>query len=457
MKRISLALYFILLLIVSSCAKDVYEVSDAPRTQNQAGIIASCVTREDASSLARSQGIKYRVINEKRKLIEFYNVSQTQLKENFPNAKLKANTVFSKPLITFTTNNVAISSQNYQYYGSHTPSYRNGDVSAYFPHLYQIHAGDFVDNQMGENVVIAVIDTGVYYNHPHISSNILTNPSDLHGENGNSRDDDGNGLKDDYVGWDFYNGDAYPIDDNGHGTHVAGLAAGTYGGVAPKAKILPVKVLSNDGSGDLGTIAAGILYAIDRGADIINLSLGGPGGSEASSELSSMFSAMSISKQNDVLVIAAAGNGGNDGMGDCNDTNPVYPANFTHQNVMSVAAVDQFDRLASYSNFGIETVHISAPGGSQSDNGLLSLGLPSCFGPCSDNALQYTKNSGTSMATPIIAGVAALIKGANPSLSAVQIKQILIEQGEFLEELYEKTKYGKRVDARASLAEVLIL
>lgn len=457
MRRISFILYFSLFILLASCGKETYQVSDAPKTQDQAGIIASCVTREDAQSLAQSQGIKYRVINSKRKLIEFYNVSKSQLNVLLPKSKLKQNIVFSKPLVSFGGDATAKSSTNYPYYGAHTPSYRDGDVSNYFPHLQQINAQEFTNGQKGQGTVIAVIDTGVYYNHPHISPNIKTKASENHGSGSNNRDDDGNGLVNDYVGWDFYNGDAFPIDDHGHGTHVAGLAAGTYGGIAPLAKILPVKVLSSNGEGDLATIAAGILYAIDSGADIINLSLGGPGASEASSELSQMFHSMNVSQQNDVLVIAAAGNGGLDGQGDCNDTNPVFPANFSHENIMSVAAVDRFDNLTSYSNYGISTVHISAPGGSQLDNGLLSLGLPSCFGPCSESDLQYTKSSGTSMATPIIAGVAALIKGAKPSLSAVEIKEIIIEKGKFIQKLYEKTKYGKRVDARSAVLEALSL
>lgn len=392
-----------------SCGKAITEVFDAPKTKDRVGIIASCTSKADAESLAQEYGVKYRVINEKRRLIEFIGISQSELEVLLPKAKLKANEIFDDVLISgdFSAQNVA----NYPFYGAHTRQERPSNVERYYPHLAQIDALNI--SNKGEGVVIAIIDTGVYYNHPHLSPNIKTNESDKHGSQGDSRDNDGNGYTDDYVGWDFYNGDAYPIDDNGHGTHVAGLAASTYMGVAPKAKILPIKVLSADGRGDLGTISAGILYAIDNGAHIINMSLGGSGASRASSEVKKIIKNVQVAKTKDVLMISAAGNGGSDGIGDCNDITPVYPANLDEGNMISVASVDRYNNLADYSNYGGATVHVAAPGGDYFTGGLVSTDLPYCSGPCSDNNVPYVSMMGTSMATPVVAGMAAVLKSKN--------------------------------------------
>jgi subtilisin family serine protease len=414
----------IICVLFASCGKSINEKSSAPRTKDQAGIIASCTSRSEAKAIAEELDIEFRVINEKRKIIEFIGISQEDLAKFRPNSKFRKNKLYEDVL--FAGDFKASSTDNYQFYGAHTPQYRNQNSGRYFPHLEQISALDA--SSLGEGVTIAVIDTGVYYNHPHLSPNILTNNSDRHGDQANNSDDDNNGFIDDYVGWDFYNGDAYPIDDNGHGSHVAGLAASTYMGVAPKAKILPIKVLGADGRGDLGTIAAGILYAIDRGADVINLSLGGTVGAEVTSEVQQIINAVKLAKNNSLLV-AAAGNGGNDGLGDCNDSLPIYPANIQEQNVLSVASVDLYNELTEYSNFGGSTVHVAAPGGDNYTGKLNSIALPYCFGPCASSNIPYKGSMGTSMATPIVSGLAAVIKSANSTLSPKQIKDIIIASG----------------------------
>lgn len=452
MKRIS---YIAMMAILfTSCGKTLSEITSAPKSQDRAGIIASCTTKAQAEELAQSHGVQYRVINEKRKLIEFYHISESELKEVLPKAKTKQNIVFDEPLVQG-DNFQAQSGINYQYYGAHNRESRTSDISRFFPHLDQVEGHDFVSNVKGSGVTIAIIDTGVYYNHPHISPNIKTNNSDRHGNNANGVDNDGNGYIDDYAGWDFYNGDAYPIDDHGHGTHVAGLAAGTYAGIAPNAKILPVKVLGADGRGDLGSIAAGILYAIDNGADIINLSLGGPGGGAVTNEIKNLLSSIQVAKQQDIMVIAAAGNGGSDGIGDCNDASPVYPASFDESNLLSVASVDSFNALASYSNFGGESVHVAAPGGSTQNGGLLSLALPSCFGQCSQGTQPYTRSSGTSMATPIVAGLAALIKSAKPSLNHNQIYNIIMNSGIEIGDLQGVIQSGQVINIRNAILDAL--
>ena len=455
MKRIfRLAAKLSLGAILVSCGKEVTEVSSAPKTQDAAGIIASCASVEQAKSFAREHGAKYRVINAKRKLIEFYQTDEQTLKSFLPQVKTRKNIVYEGQLVQGEFPAVQ-SYGDYPYYGAHPPEYRTEGASRYFPHLEQIDGAGFVENVQGEGVVIAVVDTGVYYNHPHISPNVAVNVSDRHGSGGNGQDDDQNGFNDDYVGWDFYNGDAYPLDDHGHGTHVAGLAAGTYGGVAPKAKILPVKVLSSSGRGDLGTIAAGILYAVDMGADIINLSLGGPGAGQASGHLQALLGAVVKAEDNGALLIAAAGNGGEDGIGDCNDATPVYPASFEQENILSVASVDKFNQITAYSNFGTASVHVAAPGGDYQYGGLVSLGVPDCFGPCSSNETTYVSMAGTSMAAPVTAGIAALVKSANPSLGHREIKELIMREGIEAPSLVDKVRSSKVVNAALAVRAAL--
>ncbi|MBC75080.1 MAG: hypothetical protein CME64_03615 [Halobacteriovoraceae bacterium] len=438
------------LLIFISCGKELTEVNSAPGTQDQAGIIAACATVEQAKEYSIKNGSRYRVINSKRNLIEFYDTDLETLKKAIPSVKTRSNKVYEYQLVQ-SNSAQAHSTRNQQFYGAHRPQYRQGDVSRYFPHLRQVKAHDLTAK--GEGVSIAIVDTGVYYNHPHISPNIKVNVNDRHGDNGDGRDNDGNGFADDYAGWDFYNGDAFPIDDHGHGTHVAGLAAGTYGGIAPKAKVLPVKVLNSDGRGDLGTIAAGILYAVDMGVDIVNLSLGGPEAGQAYADIQALLGSVISARDNNILLVAAAGNGGADGLGDCNDATPVYPASFDEDNILSVASVDRYNSITSYSNFGTESVHVAAPGGDSFFGGLLSLGLPNCYGPCSDSEQSYTNMSGTSMAAPVVAGIAALIKSVNPSLSFQEIKKIIMEQGDFEESLRDKVKSSKVVNALMAVRE----
>ncbi|MDP7321043.1 MAG: S8 family serine peptidase [Bacteriovoracaceae bacterium] len=451
MKGNSLAL-LILLSFLTSCGKVIGEKNSAPRTPDQVGIIASCTSKSEAQAIAQEFGVQYRVINEKRKLIEFIGLTQSELETLLPKSKFRSNKIYNDVLISgdFKSKSVA----NYEFYGAHPPTYRNESSGRYFPHLEQIKA--LQNKFLGEGITIAIIDTGVYYNHPHLSPNILLNGLDKHGSNADNQDSDNNGFIDDYVGWDFYNGDAYPIDDNGHGTHVAGLAASTYMGIAPKAKILPVKVLSSDGRGDLGTIAAGIFYAIDRGADIINLSLGGTAGSQVSAELQTLINATRTAKSNNTLLVAAAGNGGNDGIGDCNDNLPVYPANIQEENLISVASVDAYNQITEYSNFGGATVHIAAPGGDVYTGGLYSVGIPSCFGPCSQDDIPYRSSMGTSMSTPIVAGLAAVIKSANKTTSPKKIRDIILKTGTTIPQLEGLLVSPSVINVQMALKELLL-
>lgn len=282
------------------------------------------------------------------------------------------------------------------------------------------------------NVIVAVVDTGVYYNHSDLIGNIAINTRDTPN---NGIDDDANGYTDDYFGYDFYDIDGDPVDENGHGTHCAGIvgANGDNGtgvvGINWDVGILPVRVLWANGTGMDADVASGIQYAVDRGASIVSLSLGG----EFSSTV--LENAIQYARARGVLVVAAAGNDNEN-----NDVFPTYPASAPFDNVVAVAATDSSDRRSSFSNYGAYSVHVAAPG-----SGILSTYL----------ANQLDTKSGTSMATPYVAGVAALMKAANPALSYAQLRNGLIVSSDPLPALTGKVVANGRVNAYRAVMNAL--
>lgn len=222
-----------------------------------------------------------------------------------------------------------------------------------------INAPEAWDISMGSSsVTVAVIDEGVNISHPDLAGRIWTNPRETPN---NGIDDDGNGLVDDYYGWDFYNNDKTVFDaEDGdlHGTHVAGIIAAAannakgIAGVAPNVKIMPLKFLGPDGGDTISAMEA-IQYAKANGAKIINASWGNVGTDGA---LRDAITASGL------LFVAAAGNGGDDGTGDNNDVTPVSPASLNSPNIIAVSAVDNQGDLAPFSNYGPTTVDVGAPG-----------------------------------------------------------------------------------------------
>jgi subtilisin family serine protease len=205
-----------------------------------------------------------------------------------------------------------------------------------------------------EAVIVAVIDTGVAYEHPDLNSNIWINKGEIP-ENG--VDDDANGYIDDICGWDFRDNDNDPSDYFGHGTHVAGIigAAGNnsigIAGINHKIRIMALKAGDAIGALPLSAIVEAIIYAADNGARVINASYGSDWYHPAE------YDAISYANSQGVLFVASAGNGAND-----NDIRPHYPASYNLPNIISVAATDRYDRLAYFSNYGQTKVHVGAPG-----------------------------------------------------------------------------------------------
>lgn len=274
------------------------------------------------------------------------------------------------------------------------------------------------------STIVAVVDTGVDYNHPDLVDNIVKNTAEIPY---NNIDDDGNGYIDDYSGYDFYDRDGDPVDVFGHGTHCAGIIGArgdnAFGvvGVSWNVGILPVRVMGPTGGGSDADVASGVIYATQRGASIINLSLGGENPSTV------LDNAIDYARTADVLVVAAAGNEGVN-----NDTYGSYPANSNYDNIISVAATDSSDELADFSNYGATTVDVAAPGRS-----ILSTYVASSF----------LSMSGTSMATPYVAGVAALIKSVQPAFGYVALKEILMNTSDPLSTLAGRSVSGGRVNA----------
>lgn len=204
------------------------------------------------------------------------------------------------------------------------------------------------------SVIVAVIDTGVDYNHPDLANNIWQNPGEIPG---NSLDDDVNGYVDDVVGYDFQDGDNSPMDPFGHGTHVAGIIAaeGNNGtgitGVGWNLKIMILRAGDSSGFFLSSDLVEAINYGVENGARVINASWGGNSNDQA------MRNAIENARTHGVLVVAAAGNSGRN-----IDSQPFYPASYILSNIVSVAATDQDDTLPSFSNFGAASVDVGAPG-----------------------------------------------------------------------------------------------
>jgi subtilisin family serine protease len=264
--------------------------------------------------------------------------------------------------------------------------------------------------------IVAVLDTGIDLSNPEFAGRLWTNP-----------DPSGDvGYPGDVHGWNFVDNNADIQDNNGHGTHVAGILAATgndgigVAGVDWNAQIMPLKVLDAGGTGTDAAIASAIDFAVEHGARVINASWGGGPPSQA------VAGAISYAGSQGVVFVTAAGNNGTN-----DDITPFYPASYHLPNEIAVAAINQAGGLASFSDFGTRTVALAAPGVN-----ILST-VPG----------GYAYMSGTSMATPYVSGVVALVASLYPSDSAAQLVQQVLSTTKPLPALAGKTTTGGIVDA----------
>ncbi|MBB1396130.1 S8 family serine peptidase [Pseudoalteromonas sp. SG44-8] len=287
----------------------------------------------------------------------------------------------------------------------------------------------------GKDVVVGVIDTGVDHSHSDLTANMWINPNEIAGD---GIDNDGNGYIDDVHGINAITNVGDPMDDQGHGTHVSGTigAAGNNNngvvGVNHEAAIVGCKFLDASGSGSTSDAIKCIDYMVslkNAGVNVrvLNNSWGGGGFSQA------LADAITASEQADILFVAAAGNDAVD-----NDQNPHYPSNYEHESVLSVASTDRNDNMSDFSQWGLTSVDLGAPG-----SAILST-VP---------GNGYATYSGTSMATPHVAGVAALVLSLNPDLSTSELKQLLMDSGDDNAQLAGKTVSGKRLNANQALEQ----
>lgn len=302
-----------------------------------------------------------------------------------------------------------------------------------------IDAPEAWDVTTGSNVVVAVIDTGVDYTHEDLRANMWINTGEIPA---NGIDDDGNGYVDDVHGYDFLNNDNNPADDNGHGTHVAGViaAAGNNGvGITGvnwgSAKIMPVKFLGADGSGNIVNAIRALRYATAMGAKVTNNSWTGGGYSQA------LLDAIMEADAEGALFVAAAGN---DGLN--TDFAQVLPAGYDAPNVIAVTATDQYDNKPAWANYGATTVDLAAPG-----MDILST-VPR--GVCGECTTGYSYMRGTSMAAPFVAGVAALVLGQN-TLSPADLKKRLMATADKLPSLGGRTASGGRLNADHAVRNII--
>ncbi len=286
--------------------------------------------------------------------------------------------------------------------------------------------------QGSSDVVVAVLDSGVDYTHPDLVGNMWFRP-----DNVPQYKDDELGTYNDLRGFNAADNKSDPMDDNGHGTHCSGIIGAEgdndegIAGINWQVQIMPLKFMGRGGFGTTKDAIEAINYAIDRkqkgvNVRVINASWGSTSKSKA------LEDAIRAAGEAGILFVAAAGNNGTS-----NDKNPHYPSNYNLPNVISVAALDRNDQLASFSNFGIKTVHIAAPG-----KDILSTWLND----------DYREASGTSMATPYVAGTAALILAAEPNLSVEELRARILSSVDKIDSLNGKVESGGRLNAAKALS-----
>ena len=288
--------------------------------------------------------------------------------------------------------------------------------------------------ETGGDVVVAVIDTGVDYTHSELRLNMWKNPGEI---SGNGLDDDNNGFVDDIYGWDFSNNDSDPMDDMGHGTHVAGIIAaqGNNGigisGVNWRARIMALKFIDANGIGTTSKAIKALNYAVAMGARVSNNSWGGGAFSQA------LFDAISAAQSTAHMFVAASGNTGIDTDDPTNNLH--YPSSYPLDNVISVTATDEFDRLGGFSNYGAVSVDLAAPG-----MNINSLWINN----------SYMVLDGTSMAAPFVTGAVALLWAKKTDLPLLDVRSAILNNVDPIPSLSGLTVTGGRLNLHKAMMTI---
>ncbi len=281
-----------------------------------------------------------------------------------------------------------------------------------------------------QELIVAVIDTGVDYTHPDLKGNLWVNTAEQNGQAG--VDDDGNGYVDDVYGYDFAGKDGDPMDGHGHGTHCAGNIGAAHNnegiaGMMANVKIMSIKFLSDRGSGTTEDAILAVDYATRNGAKIMSNSWGGGERSEALKE------AIERARDAGIVFVAAAGNESSN-----NDRRETFPANYDVENVITVGAMEGKGKRSSFSNYGATKVHVFAPG-----SNIYS----------TVRSGRYQSMSGTSMATPLVSGAVGLLLSHEPNLSVSEVRERVIATAVNNGELEDMSVSNGRMDTKRLLLD----
>ena len=448
MKKHIILLILILISLFTFCSvvsasntSDINGSINISSTSNSSNIITSSASKGTSSTNYKKNELfvkfKYSSKSNYKKISQTINrqIGATVIKEysevkGLQLVKIPANISLKNAILKYKKNsNVIYAEPNYAYAANSIPD------DTYYDYqwgLSQINASSAWNITTGSrNVIIAVVDSGIDLTHADLKANIWINPREIAG---NGIDDDHNGYIDDVYGWNFIKNNSNVTDDDGHGTHVAGIIAGEGSnskgitGIMWSATIMPLKFLDSKGNGYVDDAVSAIRYATKMGASIISCSWGG---SEYSQALKDVIDTSFA------LVVCAAGNGDS---GTNDDVSPVYPACFTSKNIISVAATDENDELASFSDYGLNSVDVAAPGTS------IFSTLPGS---------HYGYMQGTSMAVPYVTGLAGLIKSLRPDLTALQIKYTILNNVDHISSLAGKVLTGGRINALKALTNII--
>jgi len=323
----------------------------------------------------------------------------------------------------------------------------------------------------GDGIIVAVIDTGVDYEHEDLVQNLWRNTKEIAG---NNIDDDQNGYVDDIIGWDFASNDNKPYDfktdlmtmltsggNPGHGTHCAGNVAARgdngkgIGGVAPNAKIMSLRFITEKGSGTSSDAIKAIKYAVDNGAKVLSNSWGSNGEDpNEATENQALRDVIKYSMDKGTIFVAAAGNGDEQGKGYDNDSNskPSYPATYTTENIISVAALDVNNALGTFSNWGKNSVDIGAPGVKVYST-ISGGGYSDTVADLSMFGMGVVTWDGTSMATPHVAGAAALYWSKHPTATWKEVHSAILSTATPISALQGKAVSNGKMNVQALMTK----